>query len=610
MQRQVVLGFIVEKSTKPHFAIKDIRRTFADLPLLPESYLRLHDWITEFYPAPRGIITQLFLPKSLLQKSQDLHEGSTALPAPALPSPTKDQQHALSAIKAAGSYILHGETGTGKTRVYIELAKRELETGRSSIILTPEISLTSQLTKAFVTAFGENNVMVLHSQLTEAQRRTIWLQLLTRTSPVIVIGPRSALFSPLQSIGLIVVDESHEFTYKQENAPHYHASRVASKMAELHKARVVLGSATPSITDYYLAEQKDRPIIRMTQVASATTINPAKVSLVDMRDKTATTRDPHLSNTLLTHISDALAHKQQVLLFLNRRGTARIVLCDNCGWQALCPHCDLPLTYHHDTHTLRCHSCDFSEPAVSSCPVCHNADITLKSIGTKSIVASVEKLFPNARVKRFDTDSKKGERLNEMYDSIHAGDTDILIGTQMLAKGLDLPKLGLVGVINADASLYIPDFTAQERTFQLLYQIIGRIGRGHQAETTAVIQTYTPDNPTLHAAIKKDWESFYKAEIEERKLFLFPPYCYLLKASVKRASIKSAQKAADKVAEDLYKKGFSVIIEGPAPAFHEKLNDKYVWQLVIKSKQRSELLQVTKALPRDWSFDIDPINLL
>lgn len=611
LQRQIVLGFIVESATKPSFTARDIRRSFTDVPPLPKPYLKLHQWMAGYYPAPLGITTQLFVPKSIPTRDSKKVAKTTTKPSVIdLPPLTKEQQKTISSIDAPGSYLLYGETGSGKTRVYIELAQRAMQAGKSSVILTPEISLTSQLSQSFARVFNTKHLVILHSQLTEAERRTIWLRLLSNEHPFIVIGPRSALFSPLASIGLIAIDEAHEFTYKQENAPHYHASRVASKLANLHQAQLILGSATPSVEDYFVMTAKQRPILRMEHIAATTKSNPVDVTVVDMRNRDLLSRDSYLSTPLLQKITETLAAKQQVLLFINRRGTARIVLCDNCGWQAVCPHCDLPLTYHHDTHTLRCHSCNHSEPARSSCPVCDNTDITLKSIGTKSIEASVRKLFPSARAERFDTDSKKGERLNEVYDDIHSGDIDILIGTQMLVKGLDLPKLGLVGVINADASLYIPDFTSQEKTYQLLYQIIGRVGRGHQAKTAAVIQSYTPDNPTIHAAIKKDWSTFYERELHERAQFLFPPHCFLLKATVKRSSVKSVQAAAEKVADELRAKQLEVVIEGPAPAFHEKIQNKYVWQLVIKAKQRSELLKIIKLLPRDWSYDIDPINLL
>ncbi len=611
LQNTHVYGFIVEETTKPSFETKELAILDRELPPIPPKNLELFKWMREYYPAPLGILAQLFLPAKFpktIKKPKNALENSPVAPVK-LPPLTSDQRKALQAISSSGSFLIHGETGSGKTRLYIELAKQSLQQNRSCIILTPEISLTSQLFHAFEQSFDKSRLIILHSQLTDATRRDLWLKILTATMPLIVIGPRSALFSPLSSIGLIVVDESHEVTYKQENTPHYHATRVASKFGQIHNARVILGSATPSVTDYFLATARKRPILKLKAING--TARQPKTKIIDMRDKTQLSRSPHLSVALLTAMEQTLANKQQVLLFINRRGTARIVLCENCGWQAACPHCDLPLTYHHDTHTLQCHTCGFTQAMMSSCPECNHADIILRSIGTKSIVAEVSKLFPSARVERFDTDNKKGERIHEIYDEIRTGKIDILVGTQMLAKGLDLPKLGLVGVINADASMYVPDFTAQERTYQLLYQVIGRIGRSSQAtDTQAIIQTYNPDNPTIQAAAKRDWETFYSAELQERKTFLFPPFCYLLKATIKRAKAETAQTNAERLAQALRKSTLHITIDGPAPAFHEKIQNKYVWQLIIKSKARGELLKVIDHLPNDWSYDIDPVNLL
>lgn len=610
LQRTKIYGFIIEETTRPSFKTKQLEQLDDSILCLPRQNLELFAWLQNYYPAPLGITAQLFLPSSFPKKIKIPVTEKSLQPKSNsdLPELTSHQQKTLDTISDPGSYLIHGATGSGKTRVYIELAKRSLQNEKSCVILTPEISLTSQLAQEFERSFGKEQVIILHSQLTEATRRDIWLKILNSDRPHIIIGPRSALFSPLKNIGLIVVDESHEFAYKQENSPHYHALRVASKLAEIHKAQVVFGSATPSVNDYFIAKTRKRPIIQLETIRKA----KQKPSLiVDMRDKSQLSRSPHLSTPLLKKIEETLHTNQQVLLFINRRGTARIVLCENCGWQAVCSHCDLPLTYHHDNHTLRCHTCGITQAMRSSCPECNNADIILKSIGTKSVVSEIQKLFPGARVERFDTDNKKGERVHELYDEIRSGKIDILVGTQMLAKGLDLPKLGLVGVINADASMYLPDFTAQERTYQLLYQVIGRVGRSSQADnTTAVIQTYSPDSPTIRAAAKQDWETFYEAELAERKAFLFPPFCYLLKISCKRVKSEAAQATAEKFAETLKKEGLHILVDGPAPAFHEKVQNKYAWQLIIKSKDRSELLKVIDLTPSDWSYDIDPINLL
>jgi len=305
----------------------------------------------------------------------------------------------------------------------------------------------------------------------------------------------------------------------------------------------------------------------------------------------------------------ALSNGEQSLLYLNRRGTARLVLCTNCGWQASCPHCDIPLTYHGDSHKMRCHSCNYGGSPPTTCPSCGNPNIEFKAAGTKAIFDEVQKLFSHARISRFDTDNTKGETFESQYALASSGQIDILIGTQIIAKGLDLPALSVVGVLLADTSLYIPDFTAQERTYQLINQVIGRVGRGH-TDGKAIIQTYNPDHPIIKLATENDYKGFYDMEIPNREQYLFPPFCYLLKISLRRASPHSAQSGALRFKHELAASGLKIQVEGPAPAFHERLNNRYEWQLVVKSKQRSELLKVIDMLPANWSHDIDPVDLL
>jgi primosomal protein N' (replication factor Y) len=331
--------------------------------------------------------------------------------------------------------------------------------------------------------------------------------------------------------------------------------------------------------------------------------------VVDLKDRSEFNHSPVISDKLLTVMNDALAKQEQVLLFLNRRGTARSIICQNCGWQALCPNCDTALVYHGDSHKFRCHSCSYQMTSISSCPICNNTNIVFKSIGTKAIVSEVERLLPKARVRRFDNDNIKAERFEQQYKKVFQGDVDILVGTQTLAKGLDLPKLAVVGVIIADTSLYTPDYTSQERLYQLISQVIGRIGRGYRYGQ-AIIQTYSPDNPVLKAAISNQWNDFYSAELEERRRFMFPPFCYLLKLVCKRSNRQNAKNNAAALAIELRQKGLKIQVNGPTPAFHEKIARQFEWQLIIKSKQRGELIKVIKLLPSGWSYDIDPINLL
>lgn len=608
LQKELVLGVVTGLTSQPRFQTKPIT-TIYDLPPIPAHLLKLVQWLQQYYPAPVGIMTQQLIPAhfSAKQLASEL-SPSYALPdLSQLPVLSSDQVRAIEAMQERDTYLLHGKTGSGKTRIYMELAAQAIGSGKSALILTPEISLTSQLADNFRQVFADR-VVVMHSQQAPSERQKAWLQCLRTSEPVVVIGPRSALFSPVAKLGLIVLDEAHEAAYKQEQAPQYQTGRVASYLASVSRSSLVLGSATPSVSDYYLAAQKEKPIITLAQLAQPSD-HPVEVTIVDRKDISLFNRSPFLSQSLITAIEASLAHNEQSLLYLNRRGTARMVMCERCGWQATCPHCDVPLTYHGDHHQLRCHSCDYHTHAPTVCPDCGHTDIMYKTAGTKAIVEEAERLFPGARIARFDTDNTRAERFEQHYEAVKDGSVDILVGTQLLAKGLDLPRLSTLGVVLADTSLYMPDFSAQERTFQLISQVLGRIGRGHTAGR-AIIQTYHPDHPVLTAAISGDYATFYHDELTSREQFLFPPFCYLLKLTVRRASSKAAETAAEKLKHELETSGYKVRVEGPAPNFYERFQNKYQWQLVIKARQRSELLKILAVLPSGWSYDLDPIDLL
>ena len=610
LQRESVMGLVTGPAPTPRFKTKPISQVY-DLPPLPGHLIRLILWLQAYYPAPLGVLTQQIVPAGLSVK-QLANQTPLVLAAPYttdLPPLTTEQSTALAAMTAVNSYVVHGATGSGKTRLYVELALKAIAAGRSAIILTPEISLTSQLAANFRAVFG-TRVVVLHSGQAPSERRQAWLLTLTTKEPLIVIGPRSALFTPLARPGVIILDEAHEAAYKQEQAPQYQAGRVAAYLASLTRASLILGSATPSVSDYYLAQQKQRPIIELKQLARAGKVAASTdVVIVDMKERDQFPRSNHLSLPLVTAIQSALKRGEQSLLYLNRRGTARLIMCENCGWQATCPHCDLPLTYHGDRFELRCHSCDFHAKAPVCCPECKHPSIMFKTAGTKAIVEEVARLFPQARVARFDTDNNKADRFETNYEAVKNGEVDILVGTQLLAKGLDLPKLSVLGILLADTSLYMPDFSASERTYQLLTQVLGRVGRGHVAGR-AIIQTYHPDHPIIAMAIGADYQQFYETEISSRRQFLFPPFCFLLKLTARRASPKAAEAAADKLKTTLQGSGLKIRIEGPAPCFQEKFQGKFQWQLIIKSTERSELLKAITGLPANWSYDIDPLDLL
>ncbi|HTE21859.1 MAG TPA: primosomal protein N' [Candidatus Limnocylindria bacterium] len=611
LQRQTVVAVVIRKASKPTFTSKDILGVISTRTV-PAELLALIAWLKEYYPAPSGQIASLALPGILSSKSRQsqTRQAASQLPTP-LPPLTKNQAQALRQIQEQHpkSILLHGDTGTGKTRLYIELARQALGKRLSVILLTPEIGLTPQLATSLQEAFPDQT-LVMHSELSSTARRNGWMRSLESDKPLVIIGPRSALFTPVHKVGFIILDEFHEPSYKQEQAPHYLATRVAAKLAELHQAQLILGSATPLVGDYYAFKEKGLPVIRMQQQAMQSNFGQKPiVSIVDLKDKQHFGRSPWISDTLIDSIEKSLASKQQSLIFLNRRGTARLALCQACGWQALCPNCDLPLTYHGDFHTMVCHTCGYQQKTLSSCPDCSSDDIVFRSIGTKFIVAEIERLLPSARVKRFDSDTHKTERLDQQYTAVRQGSADVLVGTQMLGKGLDLPKLSVVGIVTAEASLFFPDYTAEERTYQLITQALGRVHRGH-IPGTAVIQTYHPESPLLRAAVTKDYEAFYDQQIIERKRYGFPPFKYVLKLMCTRASSTAAQQASQRLAEKLRTSHLPVEVIGPNPAFVEKSHGKYHWQIIIKSARRPVLVDIIKDLPANWSYDVDPISLL
>jgi len=611
LQRQTVVGLVSDKTTKPAFKTKPIVSWLEYC--LPITSLQLLTWLGEYYPAPIGAITNLFIPTNITLVPRKESKVSVSAPVEIinLPSLTDEQKRTLLSIDGFPkdqSILLHGDTGTGKTRIYLELASRQLARGSSVLVLTPEIGLTPQLVGSFQRAFNEL-VVVIHSGLSPGERKKAWLSILEAKQPLVVIGPRSALFSPISKLGLIVVDEMHESAYKQEQAPYYQSLRVAAKLASLHKAQLIMGSATPNVTDYYIAKARGVPILRMKELAVSTSHAKSSVRVISAQNKDHFSRNPYLSNELIESLETTLNHGAQSLIFLNRRGTARLVACQICGWQSRCPNCDLALTYHGDSHSMRCHTCGYKAKAIVHCPICSSTEILYKSIGTKSIVETLEHLFPKARIQRFDTDNKKAERFEQHYDQVMSGKIDILVGTQLITKGLDLPKLAFVGVVTADTNLTFPDYTAEERTYQLLTQIIGRIGRGHIAGQ-AIIQTHNPESYVIQTAISRDWDTFYADQLHERQKFLFPPFCYLLKLSCTRKTIASCMKSAQALLSNLQQLGLPLRIIGPTPSFYEKSAKGYTWQLVVKAKNRQHLVHIAHFLPAGWSYDLDPTNLL
>lgn len=607
--RKQVSGVIMREVSKPSFATKTIVSLIEQTPL-PLPLLELAKWMSSYYATHLAAALQTLLPRGI----QKTRRNRETIPLKSVRNRTKiilntAQISALSEINASANdtVLLHGVTGSGKTAVYIETAKETLQSGKSVIILVPEIALTTQLVDEFAAHFKD--VILAHSKQTEAERHLIWQNALTSSSPRVVIGPRSALFLPLRNIGLIVIDEAHEPSFKQEQSPRYSALRAASVLAKEHGAKVILGSATPSISDYFIAKESHRPIVEM--VSTARPSNPPTVSLVDMTDRRQFRRHRFFSEKLLDSLEETLNSGHQALIFHNRRGSASTTLCENCGWQALCDRCFVPLILHTDAHELRCHICGHTEQVPTSCPVCHSPSIIHKGVGTKLIETELAKLFPHATIGRFDGDSDTDQTLNVRYKELYGGSINLIIGTQVVAKGLDLPHLRMVGVVQADAGLSLPDFAASERTFQLLAQVVGRVGRGSRP-TLVIVQSYRPTHPAIIDGLSQNYAAFYEKTIVERKRAHFPPFTFLLKLTCTYKTESAAIRNARNIAQMLRKKlPQQVEILGPTPAFYERQHDTYRWQLVLKSTKRSLLVDALHYLPPShWQFELDPTSLL
>ena len=606
------LGVILKSDEKPSFATKEITRVIEEKSL-PSPLMSLAHWLSSYYSTAPSQVWQTLLPTGLEKKrhKQDFSYTFANRKRTNIVF-NEEQSTAVNTINkmTPGTALLQGVTGSGKTQVYIKAAKKVLyENKQSVIILVPEIALTSQTIAEFSNHF-EEDIVVTHSTMTDSQRHAAWLHCLHATTPQVVVGPRSALFSPLKNVGMIVIDECHEPSFKQEQSPRYSALRAASILASHHKAKLILGSATPSVSDYFLAEKSKRPILKLTKPARPD-YKPAEIKVIDMTKPRNFTKHRFLSNKLLDQIDSSLQKKEQALIFHNRRGSAPTTLCENCGWNAACSRCFVPLVLHADTFSLHCHICGYKEAVPTSCPECHNASIIHKGIGTKLIADELQKKFPHASIKRFDGDTHNSETVEKLYQQLYEGKIDIIVGTQVVAKGLDLPKLSTIGIVQADSGLLLPDFQSSERVFQLTAQALGRVGRNSN-DSTVIVQSYQPTHFSIESAVSGDYEGFYKNTLKERKRGVFPPYTHLLKLTCAYKTESGAINAAKKLSVLLKQKAnVTTTVLGPTPAFYERARDTYRWQLIIKSPSREDLTSLLKEVPpAKWQAELDPISLL
>jgi primosomal protein N' (replication factor Y) (superfamily II helicase) len=530
-------------------------------------------------------------------------------------------------IRRGGSdiFLLHGVTGSGKTEVYLQAVSDVIAEGRQAIMMVPEISLTPQAVERVAGRFP-GRVAVLHSKLSPGERLDEW-QRIRHGEADVVVGPRSALFAPLPHPGLIVVDEEHDASYKQDSMPRYNSRDAAAVLGRLEGATVIFGSATPDVGTYYAAqsgrikllELPDRPVWEPAGLAEgAETARPMPaVEVVDMRHELKVGNRSIFSSSLMEAMEQTLTAGHQALLFLNRRGSATVVICRDCGYVVRCPECDIPYTYHASASRLICHRCDKRMVSPKLCPGCRGQRIRYLGVGTQRVEEEVRHLFPQARVLRWDRDVTGGKGAHEeIVRTFSRHEADVLVGTQMIAKGLDFPLVTLVGVISADTGLHMPDFRAPERSFQLLTQVSGRAGRA-SLPSRVVVQTYTPDHYAVEAAREHDYDRFYREEMSFRRSALYPPFARLIRfvyanerESLCRQSAGNLRSILEKAIAQEDLTGAEII--GPAPCFVARMKNRYYWQIIARGRSdgNSSLHPLLDYIPPGWSIDVDPVDLL
>ncbi|MGL5042498.1 MAG: replication restart helicase PriA [Culicoidibacterales bacterium] len=528
----------------------------------------------------------------------------------------EEQNAVLSTLKqnCEQPYLLQGVTGSGKTEIYIQLIAHVIESGKTALLLVPEIGLTPQMIGRFEQRFSVAKIAVLHSGLTPAKRYDMWLKIKQKRVDI-VLGTRSAIFAPLENIGVIIVDEEHDASYRQENAPSYNALEIAAWRAKRHKATLLLASATPSLESYVRAKKKIYKPLYLKQRISE---EPTNVEVIDMRQSVGEIEYRYFSKELLAAIKQALAKKQQVMLLLNRRGYAPVTVCTQCGHTPNCPNCDTTLTFHKNKNKLICHYCQHTQDAWKTCPKC-DSRIMMQGVGIQKIVEELERILPDARLLRVDKDSIKNyDDYHNFYASFLAGEADIMVGTQMITKGFDFPNVTVVGVLETDQILHMPDLRAREKTYQLLRQVIGRAGRGNHGGT-AFLQTFDAKNSLFTDIIKEQYDQFANKELLLRKQFQNPPYCHISDIIVSSEFQHEATRCVQYMYDQLQKLSSHATIYPPSSTFIARINNRYYYHILIKYKDSSKIIgnvsmlltHVVKHFPKVHSYiQVNPINFL
>jgi primosomal protein N' (replication factor Y) len=621
--KRTVTGFVYALDQGPSvLELKPIESLLDAEPVLPAVLVELAGFVAAHYLVPLDEVIRAIVPprvRAVVKRSVKRRRQSRILrqaaevsrPADVVLEPAQEAARERIAVALARQesevFLLHGVTGSGKTEVYLALLDQVLASGGQGLVLVPEIALTPQTVGRFAARFP-GRLAVLHSALTEAERAAEWWRI-RRGEADIVIGPRAAVFAPLPRLRLIAIDEEESSAFKQDRIPRYHAPTVARWLARRTRSVLVLGSATPSVATYADALAGREHLLELPHRAQGRPLPP--VTIVDMRAELGAQHFSPLSRELQAAIGGSLERREQSILFLNRRGLATFVLCRDCGQARECPHCSVALVYHASLGLLQCHYCGSTEPLPRRCPACGSRYIKSFGVGTERIEQEVRALFPGARVLRLDRDvMKTPDAADLVFDQMRSGEADVLVGTQLVAKGLDLPLVTTVGVVNADTSLHFPDYRSSERTFSLLTQVAGRAGRG-SAASQVFIQTYTPDHPAIRHARYHDYRGFFREELEIRRAYRFPPFAELIVATFGHRDEARAEREAKTAAEHLsatialLNLG-DIEVLGPSPAFVYRLKDEFRFEVTLKGR---DLHRVADGLPRGrgWSLDVDPM---
>ena len=541
---------------------------------------------------------------------------------------TDEQKKAYIAVEDAiddmmnSEFLLFGITGSGKTEVYIQLIEKVLNIGKTSIMLVPEISLTPQTVDRFIARFGAENVAVLHSKLSVGERYDQWYKIKNGEAKI-VIGARSAMFAPINDLGLVIIDEEHDGSYKSESSPRYNVKDVARYLAKEYSIPIVFGSATPDMDSFYKASKGDIELLELTKRANNASL--PIVNIVDMRAELANGNRSSISMKLYELIKKNIQNQKQTILFLNRRGYSTFIMCRDCGYVAKCKNCNIALTYHSKENKLRCHYCGYETNPYNTCPDCKSKNIKYSGSGTQKLEEEINKIFPQAKTIRMDVDTVTKKNSHEdILNRFKNENIDILIGTQMVVKGHHFPNVTLVGVIFADGSLNIDDYRANERTFQILTQVAGRAGREKDVSGNVIIQTYNPDNLAIEYSKKQDYKLFYNTEIMIRKQLKYPPFCDIIligfSSENENCVVESAKFMYKILKNKIINEKLKIILYKPVPAPIDKIKNKVRWRIIIKCKFDDEIIQsINKALKElesinlknvKTTIDVNPTNMM